>query len=157
MNPKRLQLLLLIFSGLICFSIFNFSNQPAKDSKQVSHSITKKVVESLPWAQKLSEPEKEKLIQDIHSPIRKAAHFTLYFLLGMSITGFFVLQFTSLKQAVFLAALFCLFYGVLDEVHQIFVPGRSGEIRDVLIDFLGGLAGSLLMALLMKIKRKKPL
>jgi hypothetical protein len=41
--------------------------------------------------------------------------------------------------AVLLAAL----YGVSDEFHQSFVPGRSSDARDVVADALGALAASL--------------
>ena len=34
-----------------------------------------------------------------------------------------------------------LFYAVLDEYHQIFVIGRGSSVKDVLIDFIGGIIG----------------
>jgi len=39
-------------------------------------------------------------------------------------------------------------YALTDEVHQSFVPGRSCEIRDILIDSCGVAAGVLIMAAL---------
>ena len=39
-------------------------------------------------------------------------------------------------------------YGVLDEVHQYFVPGRNSDVLDVLADVCGGLLGAGLMFLL---------
>ncbi|HKY33686.1 MAG TPA: VanZ family protein, partial [Candidatus Polarisedimenticolia bacterium] len=35
----------------------------------------------------------------------------------------------------------CVLFGVLDEVHQSFVPGRSATSRDVLYDAAGAAAG----------------
>lgn len=35
-------------------------------------------------------------------------------------------------------------YGVSDELHQLFVPGRMGDVRDVLADAIGGLIGAVL-------------
>lgn len=32
---------------------------------------------------------------------------------------------------------FATLYGISDEIHQIFVPNRSFEIADILVDFLG--------------------
>jgi VanZ family protein len=32
-------------------------------------------------------------------------------------------------------------YAVTDEVHQLFVSGRSGEVRDILIDTIAGALG----------------
>lgn len=37
------------------------------------------------------------------------------------------------KEAVIIA----IVYGIIDEIHQIFVPTREGRLRDVLIDILG--------------------
>ncbi|MDB5163077.1 MAG: hypothetical protein JWN28_684, partial [Candidatus Saccharibacteria bacterium] len=39
---------------------------------------------------------------------------------------------------IFLSILFVGFYAISDEFHQLFVPGRSGEMRDVLIDTTAG-------------------
>ena len=39
-------------------------------------------------------------------------------------------------------------YGVSDEWHQTFVPGRAAEAQDVLIDFAGALVGSAVYAAL---------
>jgi VanZ family protein len=38
-----------------------------------------------------------------------------------------------------LALLFCLFYGISDEYHQSFIPGRFASLWDVLADVLGAL------------------
>lgn len=40
--------------------------------------------------------------------------------------------------AVFVTAL----YGVTDEIHQMFVPGRSPELLDLVADILGAIAGA---------------
>ena len=41
-------------------------------------------------------------------------------------------------------------YGVLDEVHQYFVPGRHSDVYDVLADVIGGLLGAGAMFLLLR-------
>ena len=73
--------------------------------------------------------------------LRKSAHFLLYFVLGL-------LAYNSigrLEKASFLTVFaFCVLYAVSDEFHQYFVPGRSCEIRDVLIDSGGALIGILI-------------
>ena len=50
-------------------------------------------------------------------------------------------------------------YAALDEYHQRFVPGRSGEIKDVLIDACGLLLGIVLTLgagrLIQRIKEKR--
>lgn len=46
-----------------------------------------------------------------------------------------------------------LLTGAVDETIQLFVPGRSGEIRDLLIDFSGVLLGMAATALLLLLSR----
>jgi len=41
-------------------------------------------------------------------------------------------------------------YGVLDEFHQYFVPGRNSDVLDVLADIIGGLLGAGVMFLLLR-------
>jgi VanZ family protein len=41
----------------------------------------------------------------------------------------------------FSALIFCALFGVLDEVHQWFVPQRSFEIKDMIVDSLGAFTG----------------
>ena len=53
----------------------------------------------------------------------------------------------------------CLLYASSDEIHQLFVPGRSGEVRDVMIDFSGAALGialsTLVFLLICRIKKKR--
>ena len=45
-------------------------------------------------------------------------------------------------RAALLAAFLAAVYGMADEFHQSFVPGRTAELRDVLADALGAAAGA---------------
>ena len=42
-----------------------------------------------------------------------------------------------------------------DEVHQLFVPGRSGQISDVILDSAGALAGVLVLSVVRKLIKRK--
>lgn len=44
-------------------------------------------------------------------------------------------------KAFTLALGICILYAISDEFHQLFVPGRGGQIRDVLIDSTGAIVG----------------
>jgi len=70
--------------------------------------------------------------------IRKAAHFTEYLLLGLSLRW-------GMESSFLHVWLIGVVYAVTDEIHQLFVPGRSCEFRDICIDAAGVLAGVLLM------------
>ncbi|MGV8147186.1 MAG: VanZ family protein [Alkaliphilus sp.] len=43
-----------------------------------------------------------------------------------------------------LTLLVCVLYAISDETHQIFVPGRSAQVSDILIDSVGAAVGILI-------------
>jgi len=71
--------------------------------------------------------------------LKKLAHLSAYALL-MAL-WWWALQSLGLKDArgLFLALTFTLLYAISDEWHQTFIPGRSGQLADVLVDFSGAL------------------
>ena len=47
------------------------------------------------------------------------------------------------RRGLVLVGAFCaLLYGMTDELHQLFVPGRSADVYDVVADGVGGLIGA---------------
>lgn len=58
----------------------------------------------------------------------------LYFLLFRAIHKTTKLP---VKKQLIAAFLMAFFYGVIDEIHQTFVPTREGKLRDVIIDTIG--------------------
>ena len=46
-------------------------------------------------------------------------------------------------KVILLAFLICGLYAISDEIHQLYVQGRSGQVSDVLIDSSGALVGIL--------------
>jgi len=70
-------------------------------------------------------------------------HLVAYF--GLSLTYMWALtQITSIKKAMIYAVLFSVLYGVTDEWHQVYVPGRTPDIHDLVNDTIGATAGALL-------------
>jgi VanZ family protein len=47
-------------------------------------------------------------------------------------------------ESIFIAVVFGMAYGVLNELHQIFIPGRFASRLDVFIDVIGSLIGGLI-------------
>ncbi len=69
--------------------------------------------------------------------LRKLGHFSEYAVLAL----LFYHPLQSRPRAAVIALLLCALFAATDEWHQTFVPGRDGNIRDVLIDSSGaGLA-----------------
>lgn len=78
--------------------------------------------------------------------IRKLAHFIEYFILGILVINFI----TRYDKKIIIAILLCIIYATSDEIHQIFVPGRSCQITDIMIDSLGSIMGIYLYKLITK-------
>ena len=72
----------------------------------------------------------------------KLAHAGIYFVLCMlSMRALYYQDVWTWGRdhALLMALLFTFLYGILDEVHQIFVPGRWADVYDVCADAFGGL------------------
>lgn len=84
--------------------------------------------------------------------IRKAAHITEYFILGVLILNV-LKDYNSLNiKLIIITLLFCFSYAISDEIHQLFIQNRSGKFSDVLIDTLGSLIGTYIYYLLLRRK-----
>lgn len=117
--------------------IFYLSNQSGGDSQNLSDHFATWIERffSISWI--------SHFIIDFSFFVRKSAHFWLYFLLGViTFTLFLEYRFSFLKTGFF-SFLFCFFYACSDEIHQLFIMGRSGKFVDVLIDSSGSLCGIL--------------
>lgn len=73
--------------------------------------------------------------------VRKIAHFLEF--TGLCVLFNSALFFTKGKRQVILSIILTSLYAITDEVHQIFVEGRSCEFRDWCIDTLGGITGAI--------------
>ncbi|MFL0164054.1 VanZ family protein [Candidatus Clostridium helianthi] len=70
--------------------------------------------------------------------VRKCAHFLEYMVLSLLAFNVFRLYF-NIRRVIFLTVVFVFFYACSDEIHQLFVLGREGAFRDVIIDTVGGI------------------
>lgn len=85
----------------------------------------------------------------------KLAHLVVYFIFqGLLIRGMARGYFA--KGAVILkASLFSLVFGAVDEIHQLFIPGRAGDPFDFIADSIGILLAGLSFFLIKRIVAKK--
>ena len=113
--------------------IFLLSNEPSSASSERSGAIVE-VVKTLGSS----------LPNDVLTFItRKLAHIIAYLILGFSMFLVVCAYTPNARKAILVSILFVCMYAITDEFHQTFVPGRSGEVRDVLIDTTAGAAGVL--------------
>ena len=131
---------------LWCVVIFMFSANNADESNKQSNAVFNTVIEFVnPVYDSLDTTAQAEYKDTATFIIRKLAHFSEYALLG--ILAF--INFSKVKKLF--SAVFSCIYASSDEIHQLFVPGRAGQVRDVLIDTSGAVAGILLAILIRKI------
>ena len=157
MKSKNI-LVLRIISAILLLSlmvlIFVFSSENAAESDNTSGSLIAAILKLFtPDWESLTEMERHELIAPYQFFVRKAAHFTIYAVLGvLSFLTFITYKKIPIKIRFIIISMVCLLYSISDEIHQTFVSGRSGEIRDVCVDFCGSLAGIIFMGLISRIK-----
>ena len=141
----------IILAIAVMITIFIFSAQDAHKSSNTSSKLTKVAVK-IYYSDYNSQPPavQQKMWSKASFAVRKAAHFSIYTLLG------FCLSFAAGKRKLFTlkslgVVLFGFIYAASDEFHQKFVKGRSCEFRDMMIDTGGVLTGMLISFIVMGI------
>ena len=87
--------------------------------------------------------------------VRKTAHFSEYFILGLlsCLTAFTYKKF-SYKMMSFISFGFCVLYAASDEIHQYFVPGRACRFIDICIDAAGSAVAIIVLAVIFNFKKR---
>ncbi len=117
--------------------IFYLSHQPATVSNEISTGVTEIVVKIVGKVIPYGNFD----IGSFNHIIRKNAHFFAYLVLGILVINALRKSGVHGYRSIVIALVICVLYAVTDEVHQLFIPGRSGELRDVLIDSAGASVG----------------
>ena len=129
-NKKSLIIKYLLALGWLVV-IFSLSNEPAALSSARSDTI-------LHTVQSIN-------ISFFHNAtefiIRKSAHLSAYFILGMLLFSLVSEYRFSTKRMIIFSIFLSAAYACTDEIHQLFVLGRTGQPRDVLIDTIGATIG----------------
>lgn len=146
MKSRKIILPILVF--LCMLTIFYFSNQNAKKSQSLSDEVAIKTLEikSEVTKKEITKTEKDNFIKNSRTLIRKGAHFTIFFLLGILV--YLTLKTYHIKHAILFSIFFCFFYACTDEIHQLFIEMRTAQILDVFIDTSGASIGIGLVYLL---------
>ncbi|MEW5908295.1 MAG: VanZ family protein [Thermodesulfobacteriota bacterium] len=110
---------------LYCLMIFSFSSRPAPSQIPV-----------FPYSDKI-------------------VHLLIYMIMGILFYRAFRREKDQTRTAIELAVSASILYGISDEIHQSFVPGRTAELSDVLADAFGSFFGVLLFHRFIR-NRKNP-
>lgn len=144
MIKKIIAIVLLVLWSML---IFSFSNDNGVESSSLSDKVTTifyKIINI--------EPSKETFSKTA-GVIRKLAHFTEYLILGILIINLLI-TFNVNNKTILIAIILAILYAASDEIHQLFIDGRNGNLVDVLIDSLGAVSGILLFNYIRRIHEK---
>ena len=137
-NPKLAKLVLLSIAWIIV--IFSFSLQSGDESGKLSGGI-------VAWIVGLFFPEDFVHIELVHFLVRKAAHFTEYFILGVLLS--LTIREAKWKRILLAPWIMGTCVAICDETIQLFSDGRAGQITDVMLDSSGVFTGCAMLALVL--------
>ena len=125
-----------IASIILMAAIFYFSSIPGEEIGQVNDVIIRESATILPDATPSS------FFKDM--TWLKSGHVIGYGMLGVTLwLGFFQIW----KFPLLWSTLTAMLYAISDEIHQSFVPGRSGSVTDVVLDTIAALICAGLLSL----------
>ena len=124
---------------VVMFVIFYMSSQPGDLSGDISGGISHMLMEiynailGLNW----NDVQILQMARTWDLPIRKLAHMTEFGILAVLV--FCALRsYEKIKPYRYIVTIgLCMLYAISDEIHQLFVPDRDGNVVDVFIDTLG--------------------
>ncbi len=134
---------------IIMIAIFMFSSQTGEESSEVSGFLSTKIKEILNYFREYT------FFENLEHIIRKSAHFIIYMSLGFFLSIHLKFYSLSDKLQKTVPLIICFLYAISDEFHQLFVPERSGQIKDVFIDTSGAFIGIVIFYILNKLITKK--
>ena len=146
---KFINITLLIIWMII---IFIMSNDNGAASSYKSDEVTSFIIDKINL---LTGNDIYSGINNIIFIVRKCAHFIEYFILGFLVINV-IKDYNKISFSCCLfVILICILYSISDEIHQLFISGRSGRIIDVLIDTIGSVCGTIFYLVIYKVRLLK--
>ena len=141
MNIKKI--LIWIPAIVMAMVIFGFSKQDGEESSGLSYKAADMILTVCDKAGMVdyNDNNRDSMIEAVQFPIRKAAHMTEYALLSVLVMLALIVDGIKGIRLPVIAAIIAVAFAATDELHQRYVPGRYGCVRDVLIDAAGSIIG----------------
>ena len=88
-----------------------------------------------------NESKIDKASRLLNAPLRKVVHASVYFVLTFFMMIVLNIMFEHKRYfiSIGIALALAICFASMDEYHQTFVPGRTGQIMDVIIDSIGAI------------------
>lgn len=159
-NKRKIRIIIKIILVIVwMIVIFRFSSENGEISKNTSQEAFKDIVK--PFDSSITEDSSAQTVEDFQPLIRKTAHFVLYTLGGVLIYSLMSELNNKEKEKIkgnkyiIYAIVVGALYASSDELHQYFVPGRSSEIKDVILDTTGIILGVFLCIWIYRLLSKR--
>lgn len=124
--------------------IFYFSSRPIVES----HAQSYFVLEAINKVLKILGIHSRIVNDALNFILRKTAHVSEYAILGVLMYMAFLTSNIRIKKAIFIYSLLgCILYAATDEIHQLYVQGRSACLADVIIDSSGSYCGLIITSI----------
>lgn len=146
-------ILILLLLGTF-FTIFGFSNQNGEKSGRLSQKVTEVITKNIKSVQNLDKEQRENVLHRMEKIIRKIAHFSIYTVVGLLLMGLMSTYQLKENNRISISLIIGVIYASTDEIHQAFIPARTAQMTDVIIDSMGVLLGILCAWLITKLLRK---
>lgn len=151
----------IIFIILGCWMcmMFLFSNQNATKSNHTSDKVTISLIHLVDKfrGKTTGKAQEKKIIKNVRLLVRKTAHMSEYFVLAVLIFCLVSNYVSSNKKVFLITFICCVLFSIGDEIHQLFIPGRTGRIFDVGVDSCGILLGCIVLTFIKHKTYKKGL
>lgn len=132
--------------------MFYLSSQNGMQSRRLSRGILK-AFSNLAVPDSVKNSFQEVINADFL--FRKTAHFFEYFILALLIYFLLIGLKVSIRKSRIITMIGCSLFAITDELHQVFVNGRSALATDLFIDIMGSISALLLIYVILNRKRKQ--
>lgn len=141
MNIKKI--LIWIPAIVMAMVIFGFSKQDGEESSGLSYKAADMILTVCDKAGIVdyNDNNRDSMIEAVQFPIRKAAHMTEYAVFSVLVMLALIVDGIKGIRLPVIAAIIAVAFAATDELHQRYVPGRYGCVRDVIIDAAGSIIG----------------
>ena len=147
LKKRSLWLLAVAVSIMVATLIIYLSSQPSIESYELSSGLAACILAQIRGI------FPNLALNSVDFFLRKTAPFSLYFILGCSLTGVFGRQ--RKLPPVLLAIFVGTCFAASDELHQMLSAGRNASVKDVMLDTCGVAVGGFLTYGAAKLLRKQ--
>lgn len=134
--------ILIIFCILWLGFIYYNSSQSGLESNKISYKVVNTISNK-----NVAEENINYFVGNFNKFIRKNAHLIEYLVLSILLGNIFFRYNKKGIDGIVYILFVVLIFAVSDEFHQLYVVGRNSNVIDIVIDFVGGVIGTIIFYL----------